>query len=83
VRFGPTLSKVERAHCLTAIAALRAGQAKDISLLKRIGWVRDTLDMLDEAKRLTDGQMHIARWMSGRSACPTARFAGRGQRGNT
>ncbi|MES2151278.1 MAG: MBL fold metallo-hydrolase [Pseudomonadota bacterium] len=64
-RFGPKLSKVERAQYLTAIAALRAGQANDVFLLKRISWVKDTLAMLDEAKRLTGGQMFIARWMSG------------------
>ena len=64
-RFGPSLNNNERAGYLTAIAALRGGQAKDIFLLKRIGWVKDTLAMLDEAKRLTGGQMYMARWMSG------------------
>jgi glyoxylase-like metal-dependent hydrolase (beta-lactamase superfamily II) len=64
-RFGPKLNNDERAQYLTAIAALRAGQANDIFLLKRFGWVKDTLAMLDEAKRLTGGQMYIARWMSG------------------
>jgi len=64
-RFGPQLKDPQRAQYLVAIAALRAGRANDVFLLKRMSWVRDTLALLDEAKRLTDGEMFIARWMSG------------------
>jgi glyoxylase-like metal-dependent hydrolase (beta-lactamase superfamily II) len=72
-RFGPTLDDTQRAQYLIAIAALRAGHANDVSLLSRYGWVKDTLSQLDEAKRLTGGQMFIARWMSGvvRTQLPT------------
>jgi hypothetical protein len=77
-RFGPSLNDAQRAQYLTAIAALRAGEARDIFLLKRIGWVKDTLVMLDEAKRLTGGKMFIPRWMSGvvRAQLPTSRSSG-------
>src|SRR5258708_35430272 len=64
-KFGPTLDDTHRAMYLTAIASLRAGHANEVFLLRRIGWVRDTVAMLDEAKRLTGGEMVIPRWMSG------------------
>ena len=44
---------------------LRAGHANDVSLLKRYGWVRDTVRMLDDAKQLTHGEAFVMRWMSG------------------
>ena len=64
-RFGPKLNDTQRAQYVTAIASLRAGHANDVFLLRRVGWVRDTVALLDEAKRLTGGEMFIARWMSG------------------
>jgi len=64
-RFDAQLSNAQKAQYLVAIASLRAGHANDVFLLERIGWVRDTVALLDEAKRLTGGQMYLARWMSG------------------
>jgi glyoxylase-like metal-dependent hydrolase (beta-lactamase superfamily II) len=64
-RFGPELDDSQQALYLTAIASLRAGHANQVSLLSRIGWVRDTVRMLDEAKRLTGGAAFVPRWMSG------------------
>ena len=65
-RFGPQLSDNQKAQYLLAIASLRAGHANDVFLLKRIGWVRDTMALLDDAKRLSTGrQMFVSRWMSG------------------
>jgi glyoxylase-like metal-dependent hydrolase (beta-lactamase superfamily II) len=71
--FGPKLQPVQRALYLTALASLRAQHSNDVTFVKRIGWVRDTLAMLDEAKTLTKGQMFVARWMSGiiRSRLPS------------
>jgi glyoxylase-like metal-dependent hydrolase (beta-lactamase superfamily II) len=63
--FDPQLNDTQRALYLTAIASLRAGGAASVPLLQRIGWVRDTLAMLDEATRLTHGQAFITHWMSG------------------
>jgi glyoxylase-like metal-dependent hydrolase (beta-lactamase superfamily II) len=65
VRFGSQLSSTERAHYLVAIASLRAAHAENVFLLQRLGWVSETLVMLDEAKRLTAGTSFVARWMSG------------------
>jgi len=65
-RFGPQLDDNRKAQYLLAIASLRAGHAKEVFLLQRVGWVRDTIGLLDEAKRLSTGrQMFVSRWMSG------------------
>jgi len=64
-RFEAELGDTQRALYLTAVASLRAGHANDIFLLSRIGWVRDTVKLLDEAKRLTRGEVFVTRWMSG------------------
>ncbi len=64
-RFEVELDDTQRALYLTAVASLRAGRANDVFLLRRIGYVRDTLKLLDEAKRLTRGEVFVTRWMSG------------------
>ena len=64
-RFDAKLNDRQRAIYVSATAALRAGHANEVPLLKRYGWVRDTVRQLDEAKRLTHGQGFVARWMSG------------------
>ncbi|HMF09244.1 MAG TPA: MBL fold metallo-hydrolase [Thermoanaerobaculia bacterium] len=63
--FDSQLSDPQRALYLTAIAALRAGAAHQIPLLQRVAWVRETIAMLDQAERLTGGQVFVVRWMSG------------------
>jgi glyoxylase-like metal-dependent hydrolase (beta-lactamase superfamily II) len=64
-RFDPQLTDLQRALYLTAVASLRAGGTSSVFLPRRIGWVRDTLAMLDEATRLSHGQAFITHWMSG------------------
>jgi glyoxylase-like metal-dependent hydrolase (beta-lactamase superfamily II) len=64
-RFSLKLTDNQKAQYLVATAFLRASRANDVFLFKRLGWVRDTLALLDEAKRLTKNEMFIARWMSG------------------
>ena len=64
-RFDTRLDDEQRAIYVSAIASLRAGHANDVPLLKRYGWVRDTVRQLDEAKRLTHDRGFVARWMSG------------------
>jgi glyoxylase-like metal-dependent hydrolase (beta-lactamase superfamily II) len=64
-RFDSQLNDTQRALYLTAIASLRAGGAGNVFVLRRVGWVRDTLAMMDEASRLTHGQAFITHWMSG------------------
>ncbi len=64
-RFGSDVTDSQKAQYLVAIASLRAGHANNVFLLKRYGWVRETLALLDEAKHLTKNEMFVARWMSG------------------
>jgi len=63
--FEPRLTGPQKALYFSAIALLRAGYAKDVSLLKRIGWVRDTIAMLEKAKRLSSNDVFVVRWISG------------------
>jgi glyoxylase-like metal-dependent hydrolase (beta-lactamase superfamily II) len=63
--FEPRLSDRQKSVYLSAIGLLRAGHANEVPLLKRSGWVRDTIAILEEAKRLSQGQVFVVRWMSG------------------
>jgi Metallo-beta-lactamase superfamily len=73
--FDSKLTDPQRSLYLTAIAALRAGAAGEIPLLQRIRWVRETISMLDQAEKLSGGDIFVVRWISGvvRSQLP-ARF---------
>ncbi|HEU5293396.1 MAG TPA: MBL fold metallo-hydrolase [Burkholderiaceae bacterium] len=64
-RYRGGLSPQQQSAYLLAGAALRAAAADQVPLLKRIGWVRDTLAMIDQVKELTAGNSFPARWMSG------------------
>jgi glyoxylase-like metal-dependent hydrolase (beta-lactamase superfamily II) len=63
--FGPRLSDSQRSLYLAAIGLLRARQAGDVSLLKRYGFVKDTIATLGEAERLSGGRIFVVRWMAG------------------
>src|ERR1700730_3025466 len=63
--FGPRLSDPQRALYLSAIGLLRAQHASSVSLIHRIGYVKETIGQLDEAKRLSGGQILLVNWISG------------------
>jgi glyoxylase-like metal-dependent hydrolase (beta-lactamase superfamily II) len=63
--FEPQLSDPQRALYLSAIALLRAQHASSVSLLHRIGYVNDTLAMLDRAKQISGGQVFVVNWIGG------------------
>jgi glyoxylase-like metal-dependent hydrolase (beta-lactamase superfamily II) len=63
--FGPRLNDVQRALYLSAIGLLRARHTGEVSFFQRIGWVKDTIAMLEEAKRLSGGQVFVVRWIAG------------------
>src|SRR5437899_10898753 len=71
--FGPRLTDAQKSLYLSAIGLLRAQHASTISLLHRIGYVKDTIAMLDQAKRLSGGQIFVVNWISGvvRSQLPS------------
>ncbi|MGB5082675.1 MAG: MBL fold metallo-hydrolase [Burkholderiales bacterium] len=63
--FEPQLSEGQKALYLGAIGLLRAGHAGEVPFWSRIGWVRDTIAMLEEAKRKSGGQAFLPRWIAG------------------
>ena len=63
--FEPRLSDRQRSLYLAAIGLLRAGYAGEVAFWKRIGWVKDTIATLEEAKRLSGGEIFPVRWISG------------------
>lgn len=63
--FAPQIDDGRKALYLTAGALLRARAAPEISLIQRMGWVKETVAMLDQAEELTQGQVFVVRWASG------------------
>src|SRR5262249_4946096 len=63
--FGPRLTDVEKALYLSAISLLRAQHAPAVPLMKRIGWVKETIAMLDQARQLSGGQVFVVNWTAG------------------
>jgi len=63
--FRPRLSDPQKALYLSALGLLRAQNASSVSLFRRIGYVKDTIAQLDEAKRLSGGQIFVVNWISG------------------
>src|SRR6202040_3550113 len=63
--FGPRLTDVQKALYLSAIGLLRAQDASSVSLLHRIGYVKDTIAMLEQARQLSGGQVFAVNWITG------------------
>src|SRR5262245_27054434 len=63
--FEPRLTDVQKALYLSAGALLRAQHASAVPLLHRIGWVKETIAMLDRAKQLSGGQVFVVNWIAG------------------
>src|SRR6266849_9823849 len=47
--FGPRLTEAQKSLYLSAIGLLRAQHASSVSLLHRVGYVKDTIAILDQA----------------------------------
>jgi glyoxylase-like metal-dependent hydrolase (beta-lactamase superfamily II) len=63
--FGPRLTDTQKALYLSAIGLLRAQHASQVSRLHRIGYVKDTIAMLEQAKQLSRGQVFVVNWIGG------------------
>jgi len=63
--FGPRLGDAQKALYLGAIGLLRAQHAHEVSLLSRIGYVRETIASLDQARQLSGGQIFVVNWIDG------------------
>jgi hypothetical protein len=63
--FDSRLTPVQKALYLSAIGLLRAQHATSISLLHRIGYVKETISILEQAKQLSGGQVFVVNWVAG------------------
>jgi glyoxylase-like metal-dependent hydrolase (beta-lactamase superfamily II) len=63
--FEPHLADPQKALYLSAIALLRAQHASSVSLPHRIGYVNDTIAMLDRARQMSGGQIFVVYWIAG------------------
>jgi hypothetical protein len=63
--FSARLTDPQRALYLSAIVLLRAQHASAVSWLNRVGYVKETIAMLDQAKKLSDGRIFVVNWVSG------------------
>src|SRR5262245_38434356 len=63
--FEPRLPDSQKALYLSAIALLRAQHAHAVPLLRRIGWVKETIALLERAKELSGGQIFVVNWVAG------------------
>ena len=63
--FEPRLRDTQKALYLSAIGLLRAQHAPSVSLVHRIGYVKETIATLDQARQLSKGQVFVVNWMDG------------------
>src|SRR5450631_2215618 len=63
--FATRLSDEQKALYLSAIGLLRAQHASSVPLFRRLGNVKETIAMLDEAKKFSGGQSFVVNWISG------------------
>src|SRR5215471_7246583 len=63
--FEPQLTPVQKSLYLGIIGLLRAQNASRVALLKRYGYVNDTLATIDQAKQLSGGQVFVVYWIAG------------------
>jgi glyoxylase-like metal-dependent hydrolase (beta-lactamase superfamily II) len=59
------LSPAQRALYLSSLGILRARHAEDVPLLQRIGWVNETIEMLESAKKLGNNEEFMSRFAAG------------------
>jgi glyoxylase-like metal-dependent hydrolase (beta-lactamase superfamily II) len=63
--FEPQLTPVQKSLYLGIIGLLRAQHAPSVPVLKRYGYVKETIATLDQAKQLSGGQVFVVNWIAG------------------
>jgi glyoxylase-like metal-dependent hydrolase (beta-lactamase superfamily II) len=63
--FGSRLTDTQKALYLSAIGLLRAQHASSVSLLQRVGYFKETIAILDQARQLSGGQVFVVNWIAG------------------
>jgi glyoxylase-like metal-dependent hydrolase (beta-lactamase superfamily II) len=64
-QFEPQLTPVQKSLYLSIIGLLRAQHASQVPLLKRYGYVKETIAILDEAKQLSGRNVFVVNWVAG------------------
>jgi glyoxylase-like metal-dependent hydrolase (beta-lactamase superfamily II) len=64
-QFESQLTPVQKSLYLSIVGLLRAQHASLVPLLKRYGYVKETIAILDEAKQLSGGQVFVVNWIAG------------------
>jgi glyoxylase-like metal-dependent hydrolase (beta-lactamase superfamily II) len=77
--FGPRLTEVQKALYLSAIGLLRAQHASSVSFMQRVGYVKDTITILERAKQLSGGQVFVVNWIAGVVYSQLPGFFGQGK----
>src|SRR3984957_12999236 len=57
--FGPRLTEIQKALYLSAIGLLQAQHASSVPLTHRIGYVKHTIAILEQARQLSGGQVFV------------------------
>jgi len=63
--FEPQLTPIQKSLYLGIVGLLRAQHAASVPLLKRYWYVKNTIAILDQAKRLSGGQVFVVNWIAG------------------
>jgi len=63
--FEPRLADSQKALYLSAIGLFRAQHASSVSLIHRVGYVKETIGILDQAKQLSGGKIFVVNWIAG------------------
>src|SRR5262252_6455344 len=63
--FEPQLTPVQKSLYLGIIGLLHAQHASSVPLLRRYGYVKETIATLNQAKQLSGGQVFVVNWISG------------------
>ncbi|MGH8532908.1 MAG: hypothetical protein ACREV1_09350, partial [Gammaproteobacteria bacterium] len=64
-KYEAQLSSEQKALYLGALGVLRASYANQVPLWRRIAWVNETIEMLENARTLTNNESFLVRWMTG------------------
>jgi glyoxylase-like metal-dependent hydrolase (beta-lactamase superfamily II) len=64
-QFESQLTPVQKSFYLSIIGLLRAQHASLVPLLKRYGYVKETIAILDQAKQLSGGNVFVVNWIAG------------------
>lgn len=75
--YGRDMTPDTRAVYLAGLGVLRATWAEKVALRKRIAWVKDSIEMLEQAIALADEATPIARWAAGTVFAQVPGFMGK------